>query len=156
MSGQQQQQRFDNSAGSRVSVASMPMITETGEINRAIPKIPLRVPQKNPRRSLPPGGATALPPLQVPPASAAYVPPSPMSKEDASDAYTMTLYSAGPSTPPAFLDNGVEDEKHWTGHRERRCKFLVLVGIFTAVIVGLAVGLSVGLNKYVLCTQLLY
>lgn len=65
-----------------------------------------------------------------------------------SEVDTAEPYSAGVSTPPGFVDkSGAEDdEKHWVGHRERRGKFLILVGILTAVIVCLAVGLSVGLS----------
>lgn len=144
--------KFDGSGGSRSSwgsTGSIPIHTETGEINRALPKIPLRVPAKNPRRSLPNGDFPArLPALYIPPVSAAYVPPSPSCKEDKSpfNAPRTESHSTGLSTPTAFKEV-TEVEKNWNESRQSKCKFLVLVGVMTAIIIGLAVGLSVGLRN---------
>lgn len=166
----QQQSPMDGAAGSRTSLSSitqMPRITETGEINRALPKIPLRVPQKNPRRSLPPSPhgvpglttASAGPAPYVSPDGSAYPPVSPVSpissspispfqKEYSLETDGGDSCSGEGSTPQ--LREGDGNEKQWVDHRQRRCRFMVMVGILTAVIVGLAVGLSVGLrNKYV-------
>jgi hypothetical protein len=167
-SNPRQQLPLDGSAGSRTSLSSitqMPMITETGEINRAIPKIPLRVPHKHPRRSLPPtphsppGLATGNlgPAPYVPPdGSSPYNPTSPISltasspispfaKENSLDADGGDNCSGEESAPQA--GTGDDNEKQWLDNRQRRCRFMVMVGVFAAVIVGLAVGLSVGLSK---------
>lgn len=165
---QQQQQPLDGSAGSRTSLSSvtqMPMITETGEINRAIPKIPLRVPHKNPRRSLPPSphsppglatgnigpapyvppdGSSSLNPTS-PVSPTASSPISPFAKEYSLEADGGDNYSGEPPTPPR--QTGDNNEKQWLDNRQRRCRFMIMVAVFAAVIVGLAVGLSVGLSN---------
>ena len=158
---------IDNSASSRASIASianLPRLTETGEINRALPKIPLRVPQKNPRRSLPPGGIPPsgsgslasgptpyVSPDGSPHQSMPATPTSPISpfKTAASiETDTNELHSPlGSVTPQNMADAEPEDEKEWVDHRKRRCRFMILVGIFTAIVAGLAVGLAVGLSK---------
>ncbi|ATY63002.1 hypothetical protein A9K55_008481 [Cordyceps militaris] len=150
---------IDSSASSSMaSIAQhLPRLTETGEMNRALPKMPLRVPQRNPRRSLPAavGGAPAS---YVPSRdSAAHLsePPTPTSpplspcKLTASEAGTSELHSPRCSVvqqkrahaePPG-------DEKGWIDHRQRRCRFMIVVGVFTAIVAGLTVGLAVGLGK---------
>jgi hypothetical protein len=109
----------------------------------ALPRTPLRIPQKNPRRSL---GPSSYP--------ATCVPSSPAS----------TIASTGHLSPPYKADStGGEldredgaappeanqvDEKHWFAHRNRSRRFLATVGIVTfIIIVGLAVGLTLGLRN---------
>lgn len=137
---------------SMVSLPTMPppvqrhMVTEYNDAvynPGAIPKIPLRVPQKNPRRSLGP-----------PPHPGSYVPSSPAS----------TITSTGHLSPPYKADSTAGEldrddghsqpeaeeanEKHWFAHRKRSRRFLVIVGIVTLIIiVGLAVGLPLGLRN---------
>lgn len=177
MSQHQRQQAFDKTAGSRVSqasrasrasiasVAHLPQYTEKGEINRALPKIPLRVPQKNPRRSLPPGGIPVgasgsvnngptpyVSPDGTPYQSMPTTPISPISqfKPAASiETETNEIHSPLGSLTPQnnVTDVEPEDEKEWVDHRQRRCRFMILVGVLAAVIIGLAVGLGIGLSK---------
>lgn len=161
------QSAMDASANSRASIASivsLPRLTETGELNRALPKIPLRVPQKNPRRSLPPGGIPPSGSGSVASGPTPYVspdgsphqsmPPTPTSaplspfKTTASETETNELHSPLESvTPQNIVDAEPEDEKEWIDHRQRRCRFMILVGVFTAIVASLAVGLAVGLSK---------
>lgn len=153
---------MDNSASSRASIASianLPRLTETGEINRALPKIPLRVPQKNPRRSLPPGapGSVAscptpyVSPDDSPPHSAPTSPISPISPFKTAPSIDTETNGAqspmGSVTPQNMADAEPEDEKEWIDHRQRRCRFMIAVGVFTAIVISLAVGLGVGLSK---------
>ncbi|OAQ97277.1 hypothetical protein LLEC1_02014 [Akanthomyces lecanii] len=157
---------MDSSTSSRASIASiahLPRLTETGEINRALPKVPLRVPQKNPRRSLPPvgippsgsGPAPYVSPDGSPHPSAAPTPTSPISppmspfKTTASETETNELHSPrGSLTPQNMAEAGEpEDEKEWIDHRQRRCRFMILVGVFTAIVAALTIGLAVGLSK---------
>ncbi|KAJ6779334.1 hypothetical protein PWT90_08390 [Aphanocladium album] len=159
---------IDNSANSRASIASiahLPRLTETGELNRALPKIPLRVPHKNPRRSLPAGGMTPGGNWSVTSGPTPYVspngsphqsmPPTPTSapispfKTTASETETNGINSPMGSVTPqnTMMDAEPEDEKEWIDHRQRRCRFMILVGVFTAIIASLAIGLAVGLSK---------
>ncbi|OAA82180.1 hypothetical protein LEL_01725 [Akanthomyces lecanii RCEF 1005] len=157
---------MDSSASSRASIASiahLPRLTETGEINRALPKVPLRVPQKNPRRSLPPGGfppsgsgpTPYVSPDGSPHPSVPPTPTSPMSppispfKTTASDAETNEFHSPRGSVTPQNMAEAEEpeDEKEWIDHRKRRCRFMILVGVFTAIVAALTIGLAVGLSK---------
>ncbi len=157
---------MDSSASSRASIASiahLPRLTETGEINRALPKVPLRVPQKSPRRSLPPGGfppsgsgpTPYVSPDGSPHPSVPPTPTSPMSppispfKTTASDAETNEFHSPRGSVTPQNMAEAEEpeDEKEWIDHRKRRCRFMILVGVFTAIVAALTIGLAVGLSK---------
>lgn len=109
----------------------------------AIPKIPLRVPQKNPRRSL---GPPAHPGSYVPSSPASTITSTGhLSPPYKADSTTGELEREdGPSQPEAEESN----EKHWFAHRKRSRRFLVIVGIVTLIIiVGLAVGLSLGLRN---------
>ncbi|GAB0137677.1 hypothetical protein EsDP_00005934 [Epichloe bromicola] len=145
----------------------------------AIPRIPLRVPMKNARRSMlppmnldhrascePPSPASTiastghmLPSYMLSPMNldhrASYEPPSPAS----------TITSTGHMLPSYKVDStgqlhrdesvpapdaGDPDEKQWFNHRNRSRQFLVIVGIVTLVIiVTLAIALPVGLRNKV-------
>ncbi|KAK2606394.1 hypothetical protein QQS21_003213 [Conoideocrella luteorostrata] len=112
----------------------------------AIPRVPLRVPRKNPRRSLPPMGF---------PHQASYGPSSPASTVT-SPGHMSLAYKAD-STGDLERDEDISapeavesDEKHWFAHRKRSRRFLVIVGVVTLVIiVVLAIGLPVGLRNKV-------
>ncbi|KHN96886.1 uncharacterized protein MAM_05442 [Metarhizium album ARSEF 1941] len=122
----------------------------------AIPKIPLRVPQRQSRRSL-----YNVPPSQLSP----YVPPSPASSSSSSSSSTITITSTGHLSPPLTADSTVEelkeerdtpheaeelDEKNWFAQRRRSRRFLAIVGVVTLVtMAALAVGLSLGLRNKV-------
>lgn len=145
------------------SIAHLPRLTETGELNRALPKIPLRVPHKNPRRSLPPGGGipgsggprpyvspdgSPYPSVTPTPTSPISPPVSPFKTTASSETETNELHSPhGSLTPQHMADAEPEDEKEWIDHRKRRCRFMILVGVFTAIVAGLTIGLAVGLSK---------
>ncbi|TQV96876.1 tat pathway signal sequence [Cordyceps javanica] len=155
----------DSSVSSRASLASiahLPRLTETGELNRALPRVPLRVPQRNARRSLPPGGvspgggpvpyvsAGESPLASEPPTPTSLIPPpiSPFTRT-ASEAGTGELHSVrGSVTQQKLADTEQEDEKEeWIDHRRRRCRFMILVGVFTAIVAALTIGLVIGLGK---------
>lgn len=111
----------------------------------AIPRIPLRVPMKNARRSM-------LPPMNLD-HRASYEPPSPASTI-ASTGHMIHSYEVD-STGELHRDESVPapdagdpDEKQWFNHRNRSRRFLVIVGIVTLVIiVTLAIALPVGLRN---------
>jgi hypothetical protein len=103
----------------------------------AIPRTPLRVPRKNPRRSMPPA-----------PHPGAYVPTSPASTHESTRGERDSSFGEpdgdGGATPP---EADVAEEKQWFAQRKRSRRFLVFVGIVTVlIIVGLGVGLSLGLR----------
>lgn len=141
--------REPSPGSSRSSLAGMipgmhpHIITEYHDVYNpgALPRVPLRVPQKSSRRSVGPNNQPT-----------AYVPSSP----------TSTVASTGHMSPPykeesGDLDRsdaqgppeaGRPDEKHSFDHRKRSQRFLILVGVVTLiVIIGLAVGLSLGLKN---------
>lgn len=141
---------------SRLSMASQPkmpplvqgqIVTEYNDAvynPGAIPKIPLRIPQRYSRRS-----------VIVPPQLGSYVP--------SSSASTVTITSTGHLSPPLTPDStiaelkedmstseesGEADEKHWFAQRKRSRRFLAIVGVLTLVtMAALAVGLSLGLRN---------
>ncbi|KAK8927632.1 hypothetical protein VCV18_004112 [Metarhizium anisopliae] len=143
---------------SRLSMASQPkmpplvqgqIVTEYNDAvynPGAIPKIPLRIPQRYSRRS-----------VIVPPQLGSYVP--------SSSASTVTITSTGHLSPPLTPDStiaelkedmstseesGEADEKHWFAQRKRSRRFLAIVGVLTLVtMAALAVGLSLGLRNKV-------
>lgn len=123
---------------------NLPMVTQTGEINRALPKIPLRIPAKNPRRSLNPV-PIAPPPQEVLLVSSAYVPPSP-SYSYPEQRFQGPRSDSYASTAAVKFRDGCAEEKEWASNRQRKCRFLVFVGVITILIIGITVGLSVGLT----------
>lgn len=149
--------QYSISSHASYQTVNLPMVTQTGEFNRALPKGPLRIPAKNPRRSL---GTASPAPVHIPtPGSVAmaYVPPSPRSvasvyyTESPAVAEQQHTHFDAPrtdsySSEPLKLREGLEEEKEWSKNREGNCRFLLFVAIITAIIVALAVGLSVGLT----------
>ncbi|OAA73556.1 hypothetical protein ISF_00457 [Cordyceps fumosorosea ARSEF 2679] len=161
---QHRQSLVDGPASSRasiVSVAQLPRRTETGDFNRALPRMPLRVPQKNARRSLPPGGIPPVSPHNLPsptestlypsePPTPTSPPVSPLKLTAAASSETSELNSpSGSILALQKLADGEKpaDDKEWLDHRRRRCRFMLVVGVFMAVVAGLAVGLAVGLSN---------
>lgn len=143
---------YDQPPSSRASLSSvghMPVISEDGP-RGPLPRGPLRVPQKNPRRSIGPGMPPS--PSYIAPASAAaYVVPArtkSLDDDDDEDRSTAAeLEQTEIKGPPSEGSIG-GDEHHWFAHnRKRRCRFIIIVAVAMAVIVGLAVGLSIGLSK---------
>lgn len=150
--------QYSISSRASYQTVNLPMVTQTGEVNRALPKGPLRIPAKNPRRSL---GPVSPAPVYIPtPASVAtaYVPPSPRSVAD-------VYYTESPATieqqynhfdaprtdsyssEALKMREGFAEEKEWAKNREGKCRFLLFVAIITAIVVALAIGLGVGLTQ---------
>ncbi|KAJ6443058.1 tat pathway signal sequence [Purpureocillium lavendulum] len=174
MSGPFYHQRSEGSSRSSLpSMQAMPYIAPYGDAYNpaALPRGPLRVPQKHQRRSSGPG--TYPPPYASSDASTGNITPPPPPQQAGGAAPATTAATAGgepaskevggadesggssdrTEVPPEAgqVDSagrgGGHEEKAWFAHRRRSCRFLVVVGVVTAIIVGLAVGLAVGLRK---------
>ncbi|GJN70538.1 hypothetical protein PLICBS_004596 [Purpureocillium lilacinum] len=153
-----QRTSLSSSRSSLPSMQAMPYVTQYGDAYNpaALPKGPLRVPQKHQRRST--GPSTYPPPYVSSDASTGHITPEsrPSGGPEAGKEVAAADESGGSSDrtevppPEAAQGNnggGRHDEKAWFAHRKRSCRFLVVVGVITAIIVGLAVGLAVGLRK---------
>ncbi|UNI23651.1 hypothetical protein JDV02_009458 [Purpureocillium takamizusanense] len=157
MSGPFYHQRtsLSSSRSSLPSMQAMPHVAQysDGYNPAALPKGPLRVPQKHQRRST--GPSTYPPPYVSSDASTGNITPeSRPSGGPAAGKETAAPDGSGGSSdrtevPPAEGDRGGGGghDKAWFAHRKRSCRFLVVVGVVTAIIVGLAVGLAVGLRR---------
>ncbi|PHH90909.1 hypothetical protein CDD83_2286 [Cordyceps sp. RAO-2017] len=144
MDGPFYHQRTSNSSRSSLqSMQTMSVITQYSDAYNpgALPRGPLRVPQRHPRLRDGPG---TYPPAYVSPE------PSTATEKDVSPVQDRAVGSdrleASPALAPESSSQG-EDERGWFAHRKRSCRFLVIVGVIAVLIVALAVGLSVGLRK---------
>ncbi|KAM4058059.1 tat pathway signal sequence [Hirsutella rhossiliensis] len=148
MAGPFYNQRSSNSSRSSLrTMQTMSIITQYSDAYNpgALPKGPLRVPQKHPRRSAGPGYGPSP-----------YVNPEPTAEVDVLPSKEVEVLptkeggSDGTEAPPAprVEESTSEDEERgWFAHRKRSSRFLIIVGVAAVVIVGLAVGLSVGLRR---------
>ncbi|KAM0255673.1 hypothetical protein ACHAQJ_005517 [Trichoderma viride] len=152
--------KFHARAGSRaslVSVGQMPVIEEDSNIitiPTSSPTTPepimLRVPAKNPRRSLgPPTEGTVMPYLigfqDMPPGT--MDPTEPKDEGDDGDEETV-VGQMTPPPPTRRLRNGRWDGEGWRPNDlQRRCHLVLIVAGLLVVLVGLAIGLALGLTK---------
>ncbi|RFU74938.1 tat pathway signal sequence [Trichoderma arundinaceum] len=150
--------RSHTRAGSRASLASvgqMPVIKEDSNTTTiptsptTPPPILLRVPAKNPRRSLCllaegtgipyVAGFQDMPPGALTPAEA---------KEEVEDGDEETIVGQMTPTPPVRLEDGEWDNRGWRpNNMQRRCHYALVMAVAMVILVGLAVGLSLGLTK---------
>ncbi|KAL6801165.1 hypothetical protein GGI42DRAFT_39679 [Trichoderma sp. SZMC 28013] len=153
-----QSPKFHTRAGSRASLASVGQMPVINEDTNAIPMSTspttpppamLRVPTKNPRRSMgpPTEGATIpyvigfqdMPPGILTPAEC---------KDEGDDGDEDTVVGQMTPTPPVRPGNGQWDGENWKpNNTQRRCHLVLIVAVILVVLVGLAVGLSLGLTK---------
>ncbi|TWU75487.1 hypothetical protein ED733_005329 [Metarhizium rileyi] len=111
----------------------------------ALPKIPLRVPQKSSRQSLGPSAQRV-----------SHVPSSSSSASTSLGNLSLPL-KADSSTEDLSKEDGLilqekkeADEQYWFAQRKQSRRFLVIVGIVTLVVLsGLALGLTLGLRDKV-------
>ncbi|KAL7796865.1 hypothetical protein V8C37DRAFT_333755 [Trichoderma ceciliae] len=150
--------KFHTRAGSRaslVSVGQMPVIKEDSNII-SIPTSPtppppilLRVPAKNPRRSLgPPAKGTVIPYItgfqDLPPG---FLAPTEC-KDEGDDGDEETVVGQMTPTPPVRLGDGRWDGEGWRrNNTQGRCHFILIMAVIMVILLGLAVGLSLGLTK---------
>jgi hypothetical protein len=133
----------------------MPVIKEDSSII-TIPTPPtfsapimLRIPAKNPRRSLGPHAQrTVIPYLtgfqDMPPGTLATT----EYKDEGEDGDEETV--VGQMTPPISGRLGKRrwDDEGWKPNDlQRRCHFILIVAVLLVILVGLAIGLSLGLTK---------
>lgn len=153
MAGPLYNQRWSGSSRSSLrTMQTMSIITQYGDAYNpaALPKGPLRVPQRQSRRSLGPGYGPSPyvdpEPADVSPSNDVEALPS----KDAELSQTKEAGSDGTEAPsaPQIEESASEDEERgWFAHRKRSSRFLVIVGVAAVIIVALAVGLSVGLRR---------
>ncbi|KAL7906161.1 hypothetical protein GGI35DRAFT_116899 [Trichoderma velutinum] len=153
-----QSPKFHTRAGSRASLASvgqMPVINEdTNAITMSTspttpPPAMLRVPAKNPRRSMgPPAEGPTIPYVvgfqDMPPGFQT----SAECKDEGDDGDEDTVVGQMTPRPPVRSGNGQWDGENWKpNNSQRRCHLILIVAVILVVLVGLAVGLSLGLTK---------
>ncbi|UKZ75883.1 hypothetical protein TrVFT333_003579 [Trichoderma virens FT-333] len=150
--------KFHTRAGSRaslVSVGQMPVINEDGNAiaMSTAPTTPppamLRVPAKNPRRSMgPPAEGEAAPYvvgfLAMPPGILTPV----ECKDEGDDGDEDTVVGQMTPTPPVRPGDRQWDGEGWKSNTmQRKCHVILVVAVIIVVLVGLAVGLTLGLTK---------
>ncbi|KAL7945113.1 hypothetical protein V8C42DRAFT_324602 [Trichoderma barbatum] len=130
----------------------MPVISEDSNaisMSTTPPPSMLRVPAKNPRRSLvPPAEGTTIPYvagfMDMPPG----VLTSTECKEEGDDGDEDTVVGQMTPTPPTRPEDGRWDNEGWKSDKmQRRCHLILIIAVIMVVLVGLAVGLSLGLSK---------
>ncbi|KAL7939166.1 hypothetical protein V8C35DRAFT_275021 [Trichoderma chlorosporum] len=150
--------KFHTRAGSRASLASvgqMPVINEdmNSTANPTSPTVPLpailRVPAKNPRRSVQlPTEGTGVPYItgfqDMPPGVLA----STECKDEGDEGDEDTVVGQMTPTAPVRVGDGQWDGEDWKPDAmQRRCHLILIVAVIAVILVGLAVGLSLGLTK---------
>lgn len=140
-------------AGSRtslVSVGQMPVIREDSIIAPA--PVMLRIPSKNPRRSLgPPPQGIIIPYIagfqDLPPEMLAV---TECRKTEGTDGDEKTV--VGQMTPPP-TETSKKKKKRWNGEEwtpsgsQRKCYLVIVSSVVLVIIAGLATGLTLGLTK---------
>ncbi|KAL7791666.1 hypothetical protein V8C43DRAFT_283617 [Trichoderma afarasin] len=153
-----QSPQFHTRAGSRASLASVGQMPVINEDSNAIPMSTspttpppaiLRVPTKNPRRSI---GYPAEGPIIPYVIGFQDMPPGVLTpaecKDEGDDGDEDTVVGQMTPTPPVRPGDSQWDGENWKpNNTQRRCHLILIIAVILVVLVGLAVGLSLGLTK---------
>jgi hypothetical protein len=145
--------KIHSRAGSRtsfVSVGQMPVIKEDSHIVAPAPVI-LRIPSKNPRRSLGPQPQGIIIPYitgfqDLPPQAPAV---AECDKTEGNDGDEKTI--VGQMTPPRTETS--KKKRRWNGEEwtpsesQRKCHLVIVSSVVLVIIAGIATGLTLGLTK---------